>query len=98
MGRTKMKGSRWTIAILLFASFFLLFNGMAFASGDDHASSPEAIEEDAHGEGHGADRTADLMDLLGRFMNFTVLVVVLVVVVKKFKVKDMLTARIDEIK
>ena len=98
MGRMKMKGSIWTIAILLFASFFLLFNGMAFASGDDHASSPEAIEEDAHGEGHGADRTADLMDLLGRFMNFTVLVVVLVVVVKKFKVKDMLTARIDEIK
>jgi F-type H+-transporting ATPase subunit b len=98
MGRRKTKTWRWTIAIFLFALFFLLFNGMAFASGDDHASSPEAIEEGAHGEGHGADRTADLMDLLGRFLNFTILVIVLVVVVKKFRVKDMLTARIDEIR
>ena len=56
------------------------------------------MPEGAHGEGHGTDRTADLMDLLGRFMNFTILVIVLVVVVKKFKVKDLLTTRIDEIK
>ncbi len=98
MGRMKTTASRWTIVILLFASFFLLFNGMAFATGDDYANSPEAIEEGANGEGHGADRTADLMDLLGRFMNFTILVIVLVVVVKKFRVKDMLTARIDEIR
>lgn len=98
MGRMKTKASRRTIVILLFASFFLLFNSTAFATEDDHANSPEAIEEGAHGEGHGADRTADLMDLLGRFMNFTILVIVLVVVVKKFKVKDMLTARIDEIR
>ncbi len=98
MGRTKMKGSRWTIAILLFTLFFLLFSGMALATEDDHANSPEAVEEGASGEGHDADRTADLMDLLGRFLNFTVLVIVLVVVVKKFRVKDMLTARIDEIR
>lgn len=98
MGRTKTKGSEWTIAILLLASVFLFFNGMAFASGDDHASSPEAVGEGVHGEAHGADRSADLMDLLSRFVNFTVLVIVLVVVVKKFRVKDMLTARIDEIR
>jgi F-type H+-transporting ATPase subunit b len=98
MVRTKMKGSKWTIALLLFASFFLLFNGLAFATEDDQANSPKVVEEGAHGEGHDADRAADLMDLLGRFVNFTVLVVVLVVVVKKFRVKDMLTARIDEIR
>jgi len=98
MGRTKMKSSRWNIAILLFVLFFLLFSGMASATGDDHANSPEAVEEGAYGEGHGADRTADLMDLLSRFVNFTVLMIVLVVVVKKFRVKDMLTARIDEIR
>ena len=98
MVRTKTKGSRRTIALLLFASFFLLINGLAFATEDDHANSPKVVEEGAHGEGHGGDRTADLMDLLGRFVNFTVLVVVLVVVVKKFRVKNMLTARIDEIR
>ena len=38
------------------------------------------------------------MDLLSRFVNFTVLVIVLVVVVKKFRVKDMLTVRVDEIR
>ncbi|MBN1831138.1 MAG: ATP synthase F0 subunit B [Deltaproteobacteria bacterium] len=98
MGRTKMKDSRWTIVILLFAMFFLLFVGVALATGDDHANHPQAIEEGAHGEGHIADRTADLIDLLSRFVNFTILLVVLVVVVKKFRVKDMLTARIDEIR
>ena len=98
MGRTKTKCSRWTIAILLLASFFLLLNGMAFATGDDHANSPEAVEEGAYGEGHDADRTADLMNLLSRFWNFAVFMIILVVVVKKFKVKDMLTARIDEIR
>ena len=98
MGQTKMKGLRWTIAILLFTSFFLLFNGMAFASGDDHANSLEAVDQGAHGEGHGEDHTADLMNLLSRFVNFIVMMIVLVVVVKKFRVKDMLTTRIDEIK
>ena len=29
MGRPKIKGSRWTIAILLFSLSFLLFSGMA---------------------------------------------------------------------
>jgi F-type H+-transporting ATPase subunit b len=98
MGRMKTKGSRRTIAILLFASLLLLLKGVTFAAEDDHANSHEAVEEVAHGEGHDADLTADLMDLLGRFVNFTVLVIVLVVVVKKFRVKDMLTARIDEIR
>ena len=98
MGRTKTKCSSRTIAILLFVSLILLFSGMVFATEDDHANSPEAVEEGAYEEGHGADRTADLMDLLSRFLNFAVLVIVLVVVVKKFKVKDMLTARIDEIR
>ena len=98
MVRMKTKASRRTIVVLLFASFFLLFSGTVFATEDEHTNSPEAVEEGAHGEGHGADRTADLMDLLSRFLNFTILVIVLVVVVKKFRVKDMLTSRIDEIR
>ena len=98
MGRMKTKAPRWTVVILLFASLFLLFDGMALAAVDDHESSPEAVEEGAHGEGHGTDRSGDYLDLFGRFLNFTVLVIVLFVVVKKFGVKDALTARIDEIR
>jgi F-type H+-transporting ATPase subunit b len=94
----KVKAWMCTIVILLFTSGFLLFNDTAFATGDDHGSSPETIEEGTHGEEHGVDRTADLKDLLGRFLNFIVLVFILVLVVKKFRVKDMLTARIDEIR
>ncbi len=98
MGRMKLKAWMCTIVILLFTSGFLLFNDTAFATGDGHGSSPETIEEGTHGEEHGADRAADLKDLLGRFLNFIVLVFILVLVVKKFRVKDMLTARIDEIR
>lgn len=98
MRRRKAKASRRTSVILLIASFFLFFSSMAFATEDDHTESPEVVEEGAHGEGDGVDRSADLMDLLGRFINFTVLVIVLVVVFKKFGIKEMLTTRIDEIK
>jgi F-type H+-transporting ATPase subunit b len=65
---------------------------------EEHTKSPEGIEEGVHGEEHGADRTGDLIDLLGRFINFAILVSLLIVVVKKFRVKETLIARIDEIR
>ncbi len=98
MGRTKTRTSRWIVVILLLTSFFFFYNSVAMASTDVYASNPEAAEEGGHGEDHGGDRSRDLLDLLKRFLSFTVMVIVLVVVFKKFGVKEMLTARIGEIR
>ena len=46
----------------------------------------------------GADRSADLLDLLYRWINFTLLVIILVVVLKKVNVKQYFVSRIEGIK
>ena len=48
--------------------------------------------------GGGADRSADLLDLLYRWINFTLLVIILVVVLKKVQVKQYFISRIEGIK
>jgi F-type H+-transporting ATPase subunit b len=63
-------------------SFGLIFSGsIAFAAGG----------------GEGADRSADLVDLLYRFMNFALLVIVLVWVFKKVRIGDFFKSRTEEI-
>jgi F-type H+-transporting ATPase subunit b len=51
----------------------------------------------AAGGGEGADRSADLLDLLYRFMNFAVLLIVLVWVFKKARIGDLFKSRSAEI-
>ena len=51
----------------------------------------------AAGGGEGADRSADLLDLLYRVMNFAVLVIVLVWVFKKARIGDLFKSRSAEI-
>jgi F-type H+-transporting ATPase subunit b len=46
----------------------------------------------------GADRSADLLDLLYRWINFTLLVIILVVVLKKVNIKQYFISRIEGIK
>jgi len=46
----------------------------------------------------GADRTADLFDLLYRWINFALLVIILVVVLRKVPIKDYFLSRIEGIK
>jgi F-type H+-transporting ATPase subunit b len=66
----------------LWILFGLLFSGsIAFAAGG----------------AEGADRSADLLDLLYRFMNFAVLVIVLVWVFKKVRIGDFFRSRSAEI-
>ena len=104
MVRMKRKPQKIIQVILFFAAFSLLLNtGMAIASGEGahgggqgniHASATEG----AHGGEHGKDRSADLRDLLYRFINFALLIIILFVAIKKSGLKDSLTGRIDEIK
>lgn len=64
---------------------FFIVCGLAYASGG--------------GEGHGGhDTGAALVDLLYRAINFTLLVIILFVVIKKTPIKDFFANRIEEIK
>lgn len=48
--------------------------------------------------GAGGDRSGDLLDLLYRFINFALLVIILVVVLKKVNIKGLLASRGEELK
>jgi F-type H+-transporting ATPase subunit b len=53
-----------------------------------------ALGAEAH---EGADRTGDLLDLLYRFMNFALLVIILFIVLRKVRVGDFFRSRSEEI-
>lgn len=46
----------------------------------------------------GADRSGDLLDLLSRFINFILLVAILFWVIRKFRVKDLLAGRVEDLR
>jgi F-type H+-transporting ATPase subunit b len=62
------------------------------------AHESPSTEGEHGGGGHGGDRSADLRDLLYRFINFALLVIILVIAIKKSGLKENLSGRIDEIK
>ena len=104
MLKMKRKPRSIILVIFFFAAFSLfLSNGMAMASGEvSHGGGKEIVQESssegAHGGEKGKDRSADLRDLLYRFINFALLVIILFVAIRKSGLKDSLAGRIDEIK
>jgi F-type H+-transporting ATPase subunit b len=94
--------NRYFLVIFLII-FSLLCYSPTVAESSDHSTSTEsvhtAVDEESHGgDGHSADRSADLIDLLYRFMNFALLVIILYIVVKKSKLTDYFSARSEEIR
>ena len=99
------------VFIVFFAFLLLVFGGWALGQNPVYASSQESSQEAVHGEtgggtgghtgsgeGHQAqDRSADLKDLLYRFINFALLVIILIWALKKAHVKDFFIARTKEI-
>lgn len=71
----------------------LLFAVGCFAAGSVLLSSMALAAE-----GSGADRSGDLIDLLYRFINFTLLVIILFIVFKKVPIKEYFSSRIEGIK
>lgn len=59
-----------------------------------HNGTGESGEEGAHG----GDRSADLRDLLYRFICVTLVVIILAAAVKKYRLMDFLSVRIDDIR
>ena len=104
MVRMKRKPQRVMLVIFFFAVFSLFLNtGTVIAGGEGaHGGGQESVHESssegAHGGEHGKDRSADLRDLLYRFINFALLIIILFVAIRKSGLKDSLAGRIDEIK
>ena len=102
----RMKRSPQGVMLIIFfmAALCLLLNtGEVIASGEGaHGGGQESVHESssegAHGGEHGKDRSADLRDLLYRFINFALLVIILFVAIRKSGLKDSLSGRIEEIK
>ncbi len=83
MGRLKNIRGKFLFSIVsLLLVFFFLFYGMALASGGQE----------------GGDRSGDLWDLFFRFINFALLVIILIWALKKVDVKKFFSARIEEIR
>lgn len=82
MFRMKLCGGKTIVLIFLLVAFSLFFYGPALAAS---GSAP-------------ADRSADLRDLLYRFINFTLLVIILIWALKKANIKGLFSKRIEDIR
>ncbi|MBN1626798.1 MAG: ATP synthase F0 subunit B, partial [Deltaproteobacteria bacterium] len=87
--------------VLLFSVFFVICSQALSADtahSPDHATAThESSNESGDEGGHGGDRSADLLDLLYRFLTVALVVILLVVVARKARLTDYLSARITEI-
>ena len=84
------------LTLILFVCYVPLADHNAYASSGETMHS--ANEESAAGEGHEGDRRGDLLDLLYRFINFALLVIILFIVIRKTPLKDFLSVRSEEIR
>jgi F-type H+-transporting ATPase subunit b len=94
---------KYIFLVLFFIAFSLFLFNLAVAEENQHSNSEKAVQtnvEDTNHEtsGHGEDRSADLTDLLYRFINFTALVIILFFLIRKSKLMDQLSIRSEEIK
>lgn len=101
MIRTGKRGRKYLSLVVFFATFSLL-SGLAGAAKSAQETGHEAVYESSHESaqetGHGRDRSGDLRDLLYRFINFALLVIILFLAIRKSGIKDSLSARIEEIR
>ena len=79
---------KYAVPIAFFACLLLVIGGWGLGVDLSYAS----------GAGEGVDRSGDLKDLLGRILNFTLMVIILAIVYKKANLKDFFAARTREIK
>ncbi len=96
--------------IKIIFTFLFIFTAPVFSEETAHYSSaavdireagihpPETGDTVSNGDGHSADRSGDLKDLLYRYINFIVLVIILVIVFRKAKILDYISLRSEEIK
>ncbi len=89
------------IASMLFTLPVLSEEVQHSAAADTHSAGTYAAETGeavSHGEGDSADRSGDLKDLAYRCINFTLLIIILVIVFKKTRILNYFASRSEEIK
>jgi F-type H+-transporting ATPase subunit b len=90
------------LSLFFFILVSLFMSGPIAAAEGPQTSTGEAVEETGHESGaeagHGSDRSGDLLDLLWRFINFALLVIILFIVIKKSPLKGFFAARGEEIR
>jgi len=94
------KGRYYSLIVVL-VLLCLSWGGYTLAAGSaaEHgAETHESVEGGEHGGGHGGDNSEALVDLRNRFINFILMVIILVLVVKKSGVGSYLSGRVEEIK
>ncbi len=88
-------------SIVLLVIFPLFLFSPAAAGEDEHPADNEsvqtAVKETGHEAGNDENRRGDLIDLLYRFENFALLVLIIFVCIKKFRLTDPLSSRREEI-
>lgn len=82
MGRWPYRPGKVSWFFLIMAAVCVLVSGFALAAGD---------------QAHGHDRSGDLKDLLYRFINFALLVIILFVALKKVGIKQFFVSRTEQI-
>lgn len=82
MTTRRYRPTRYFVFLLLMLAGLLFFCGLALAAGDP---------------AHGGDRSDDLKDLLYRIINFSLLVIILFVVLRKVGIKRFFTSRGEQI-
>lgn len=96
MLRKQMRSRRYLFLVLVafFAVFSYFLYGVAIGGEGTQESAHEGVQEGAHEE----DRSGDLRDLLYRFINFALLVIILFVAIKKSGAMGFFSRRVEEIK
>jgi F-type H+-transporting ATPase subunit b len=101
-----MQGFKYAKGYILLAIFLICFGCLGLnpviAEEAAHAPASANLQTTGHGEGqeteHEGDRKGDLLDLLYRFINFALLVIILFIVIKKSPIKGFFAARGEEIR
>lgn len=88
----------WICLAVLISSLFLLAGAeCALAETQAAAAQDEEVAE-SNGEGRGHEDSGALIDLLARFINFALLVIILAVVLKKSNAFGFFSDRVEDIK
>jgi F-type H+-transporting ATPase subunit b len=93
---------RYQVFITVLCALFFILAAPLYSSESTHPSANHqtdapSLDESGHENSHSIDRRGDYLDLLFRFINFGVLIIILAIVFRKARIPYYFSARSDEI-